>query len=69
MSEVELKLLSNSHYDYVLSDLLGDGLNSVLSSLDFYYEMSKVYFIMKCRKFINLYKMLALAIYKSKVKL
>lgn len=43
MSEVELKLLSNSHYDYVLSDLLGDGLNSVLSSLDFYYEMSKVY--------------------------
>lgn len=43
VSEVELKVLSNSHYDYVLSDLLGDVLNSVLRSLDFDYEMSKVY--------------------------
>lgn len=42
VSEVELKVLSNSQYDHVLTDLLDDDFNSVLSSLDFDYEMSKV---------------------------
>lgn len=40
-SEVELKVLTNTQYDHVLTDLFDDDFNSVLRSLDFDYENVK----------------------------